>query len=444
MQVLNVTYAPPSAIKPRPSNPRRHSKRQIKQLAASIREFGFVNPVLVDEENVLIAGHGRLVAAQMAGLELVPVIQLAGLTDAQKSALMVADNKLAENATWDPELLTATLRDLVDINYDVELTGFDTGDIDKLLRFTDGPGPADDADEVAEPDRELPAVSRQGDTWVLGEHRLHCGDALQAASYEAVLGGDKAQMVFTDPPYNVQIDGHASGLGETRHRDFAMASGEMSEAEFIAFLKASTSLMARFSENGSLHFVCIDWRHLYELLAATREVYAEQKNLCVWSKSNAGMGSLYRSRHELIPVFKNGRAPHINNVELGRRGRHRSNVWEYPGASSFGKTRDEDLQAHPTVSRSRSSLMPSSTAPSPTGSCSIPSAGRAPRSSPASAPSAGRRSSRSILTMSMSPSSASKRQRRPPPSTPTPGSASRPYGPPVPSRGEEAQHEGQG
>ena len=349
MQVLTVTYIAPSQIKSRPGNPRRHPRRQIKQLVASMREFGFVSPVLVDEETVLIAGHGRLEAAQVAGLELVPVIQLGGLSEVQKRALMVADNKLTENAAWDPELLTTTLRELVDIQYDVELTGFDTGELDRLLHFTDGAGAADDADEEDEPDRNVPAVSRDGDTWILGDHGLYCGDGLQAPSYGAVLDGRKAQMIFTDPPYNVPIDGHVSGLGAVRHRNFVMASGEMSEAEFVEFLKVSTSLMTRFSEDGSLHFICMDWRHLYHLLTATRGIYAEQKNLCVWAKSNAGMGSLYRSRHELVAVFKNGQAPHINNVELGRHGRHRSNVWEYAGASSFGSTRQQDLEAHPTV-----------------------------------------------------------------------------------------------
>jgi DNA modification methylase len=163
------------------------------------------------------------------------------------------------------------------------------------------------------------------------------------------MGRERAQMVFTDPPYNVPIDGHASGLGSAKHSDFAMASGEMSEAEFVNFLWTVLSLLARHSLNGALHYICMHWRHLYELLTAGRRVYDELKNLCAWVKSNGGMGSLYRSQHELIAVFKNGSAPHINNVELGRYGRNRTNVWVYAGMNSFGAERAEALSAHPTI-----------------------------------------------------------------------------------------------
>jgi DNA modification methylase len=206
----------------------------------------------------------------------------------------------------------------------------------------------DPADALPSPG---PGVSRLGDLWVLGRHRVLCGSALDAVAYLTLMRGDGAVMIFTDPPYNVPIDGHASGLGAIRHRDFVMAAGEMSSAEFTAFLMRSCRLLARHSADGSLHFICMDWRHMDELQEAGRAAYSELKNVCVWVKSNAGMGSLYRSRHELIFVFKHGSARHRNNVQLGQYGRHRSNVWQYPNASAFGRGGEEGnlLALHPTV-----------------------------------------------------------------------------------------------
>jgi DNA modification methylase len=262
---------------------------------------------------------------------------------------VIADNKLAENAGWDRALLALELQELtVHLDFDVTVTGFETAEIDLLISDLDGESP-DEADEVPEIDRSAPAVSRPGDLWHIGDHRLLCGDSLKTDSYMALLGGQSAQMVFTDPPYNVVIDGHVSGLGKVKHREFAMASGEMSTQEFSRFLETVFMRLAEFSSDGSLHFICMDWRHMRELLDAAAKPYSELKNLCVWSKTNAGMGSLYRSQHELIFVFKNGTAPHINNVELGRFGRNRTNVWHYRGATSFGKDRESDLEMHPTV-----------------------------------------------------------------------------------------------
>ena len=207
----------------------------------------------------------------------------------------------------------------------------------------------DPDDEWIGIDPALPAVSRRGDLWQLGPHRILCADALDPASYAHLLGDKTADLVFVDPPYNVRIEGHVSGLGRAHHAEFAMASGEMSEADFTAFLEKSLAHHAAHSKDGALHYVCMDWRHTGELLAASRPVYIECKNLCVWVKTNAGMGSLYRSQHELVYVFKVGTAPHINNVDLGRHGRTRSNVWRYAGANAFGSERDETLAIHPTV-----------------------------------------------------------------------------------------------
>jgi DNA modification methylase len=238
------------------------------------------------------------------------------------------------------------------IDFDVEDIGFEMGEIDLRIASLDDSLPrADDpADLVPEPPGG-PAISNIGDLWLLGRHRLLCGSALECTVFAALMGEERAAMVFIDPPYNVPIDGHATGLGAIRHRPFPMASGEMDPAEFTAFLAKAFGNLATFSVDGSVHFICMDWRHLEELLAASRKAYSGLLNLCIWTKSNCGMGSLYRSQHELIFVFKHGRRGHRNNVQLGRVGRNRSNVWQYPGVNSFARRGEEGnlLALHPTV-----------------------------------------------------------------------------------------------
>lgn len=345
---MQIEHRSVEALKPFANNPRTHSKKQVRQIAESIKTFGWTNPILIDDEGGVIAGHGRLEAAKLLGMGAVPVIRLSTMTAAQKRAYILADNKLAENAGWDEDLLRIELQGLLDMDLDfsVEVTGFETPEIDLLLNENDASAPEDEDVPAPEPGT---AVSEPGDLWLLGDHRLFCGDALEASSYEAVLNGEKAAAVFTDPPYNVRIDGHVCGNGRIRHDEFAMASGEMSEREFTSFLSAVFGYLNRFSADGSIHFICMDWRHGFELMSAARAAYAELKNICVWNKTNGGMGSLYRSKHELVFVYKNGTAPHINNVDLGRHGRYRTNVWDYAGVNSFGAGRMEDLADHPTV-----------------------------------------------------------------------------------------------
>jgi DNA modification methylase len=346
---LKITYKAPAQLRPRARNPRTHTAKQIKQIQASIKEFGFINPILIDASDGIIAGHGRVEAAKLVGMSDVPTVRVDHLTPAQIRAYVIADNKLAENAGWDRELLMLELQELsVELNFDVTVTGFETAEIDLIIgELTDVT--SDDADDLPEIDRSAPAVTRLGDCWRIGNHLLLCGDALKADSYNQLLGDSKAQVVFTDPPYNVAIAGNVSGLGRKTHREFAMASGEMTVAEFTQFLATTFKRLTAFSANGSIHFICMDWRHMREVLEAAETSYSELKNLCVWSKSNAGMGSLYRSQHELVFVYKNGTKPHINNVELGRFGRNRTNIWNYAGASSFGSNRDTELSMHPTV-----------------------------------------------------------------------------------------------
>src|SRR6202011_3317190 len=341
-------------LKPDPTNPRLHSKKQIRQIANSIETFGFNVPVLVDAELNVIAGHGRLLAGRELGWSEVPTLCLDHLTPAQARAFMIADNKLTENATWDDRLLAQQLKDLslLGLDFSLEVTGFEMGEIDlRIASLDDMPEPDDDPADAVPEVSAGPPLSKIGDLWLLGQHRVLCGNALDPEAFTALLGEERATMVFTDPPYNVQIDGHASGLGAIHHRPFPMASGEMDKAAFTAFLGQACRNLAAFSAGGSLHFICMDWRHLDELLAAGAEAYGELKNLCVWVKDNAGMGSLYRSQHELVLVFKERGGSHRNNVQLGQFGRNRSNVWHYPGANSFARSGAEGnlLVLHPTV-----------------------------------------------------------------------------------------------
>jgi DNA modification methylase len=351
--VLLIERLPLAALKLDPRNPRRHSDRQIRQIARSIKAFGFNVPILIDQNGKVVAGHGRCKAATLLGMKEVPIIRLEHLTEAQAKAFMIADNRLSETSEWDERLLAESLRELCDLelNFSVEATGFEMGEIDlKIESLDDASAPVEAEDTLPSP-ATGPPVSRAGDLWLLNEHRILCGNALDTRAYEALMAGRRAAMIFCDPPYNVKIDGHASGLGRTHHPDFMMASGEMSEAEFASFLTLTCAQLVRNSVDGSIHFICMDWGHAGELTTAGRTAYSELKNICVWVKHNAGMGSFYRSQHELVFVFKAGRGAHRNNVQLGQFGRQRTNVWSYPGANSFGRATDEGhlVALHPTV-----------------------------------------------------------------------------------------------
>jgi len=336
------------SLRRNPRNARTHSKKQIEQIVSCIRKLGFLNPILIDDDNLILAGNGRLEAARLLGLEHVPVIRFFHLTTAQKRAYLIADNKIAEQAGWDREMLAIELGELVDLlpaeGLDVTLTGFEAAEIDLLL-----------SDMIArpEPDDILPAlpakpVTRRGDLWQLGKHRLLCGDARDYAAFTRLMNGTKAAAVFCDPPFNVRVS-TIGGRGRVRHREFTFASGEMSIRQFRKFLTETLGNGIRVSADGAIHFVFMDWRHIADLIAVGHELYDAMLNLVVWNKTNAGQGSFYRSQHELIGVFRVGSHPHKNNVELGRFGRNRSNVWTYAGVNTFGRGRAEALAAHPTV-----------------------------------------------------------------------------------------------
>jgi DNA modification methylase len=347
---LEITYLHTTSLKPDPRNPRVHSDKQIRQIAQSIQSFGFNVPLLIDEQEKVIAGHGRLMAARKMGWNTVPTIKLSHLTESQRAAFLIADNRLTENSSWDERMLGEQLKVLseLELDFDLEAIGFEVPEIDLLI---DGLNTVPEAD----PDDRLPEISEtavtvSGDLWQLGKHRVLCGNSLSTASYGRLMEGAKADLVITDPPYNVVIDGHATGNGSIHHREFAMAFGEMRSAEFTDFLRKAMIAARDHSASDSLAYYFMDWRHMTEILSAGLEVYTQFLNLCVWAKSNGGMGSFYRSAHELVFLFKSGTGFHRNNIQLGKFGRYRTNVWNYPGANTFTRSDSEgDLLAlHPT------------------------------------------------------------------------------------------------
>jgi DNA modification methylase len=353
VQALAIESMPVAGLRPHRGNARTHSKKQIQQIVDSIRQFGFTNPVLVGENGEIIAGHGRVEAAKLLGLEKVPTVRLAHLNAAQRRAYVLADNKLALNAGWDRKLLAIELQGLIDINFDVELTAFSSTEIDLVLEEADESSPNDPTDV----DDEIPlstndpatAITRTGDIWSLGRHRLICGDTRDRAVFDLVMGHERADLIFTDPPYNVAIDGHVTGLGRIRHREFAMGVGEMSAEAFTSFLRLTLGNAAALARDGAIAFVCMDWRHMGELLKAGQAVFSELKNLCVWNKTTGEMGTFYQSKHELVFVFKACAAAHSDTLGLGHGGHHRTNVWDYAGVNTLPVGRSEDLAMHPTV-----------------------------------------------------------------------------------------------
>lgn len=350
MSKLEVIYRPVADLRVNPANARKHSKKQIEKIAASIRSFGFNVPLLTDGEDQLVAGHGRLAAARHIGLTEVPTIAISGLTEAQLRAFAIADNRIAELSSWDETILASELEELLSLgaglDFEIVDTGFEIGAIDRIVSQAKEAEP--ESDEPLTPEA-VPAIARPGELWQCGRHLVFCGDARDADTYRVLLGAERAAVTITDPPFNVPINGHVSGLGKTRHPEFVMASGEMSDAVFEAFLEATCHQIRTFSQDGALVYMFMDWRSIAILIMTGRRVFDNLKALCVWNKGSGGMGSLYRSQHELIAVFKSGTAPHINNVELGRHGRNRTNVWDHKGMASFGADRDEALKMHSTV-----------------------------------------------------------------------------------------------
>lgn len=336
-------------LRPSPNNARKHTKAQINALADSIDAFGFLAPILADRNGYILAGHARYEAAELRGLSSVPVVFVDHLTPAQARAYMLADNKLTDRSSWDQPKLAIELKELMDLalDFDIKATGFEAPEIDFHIQSMEEN--VDDADDDFDVSPE-PAVTKLGDLWILEGHKIYCGDALQSVSYVALMAAEKASAVFSDPPYNVPLAGFAGGNGKVRPREFPMATGEMSTSEFTAFLTTVVANLCHHSVLGALFYLCMDWRHMAEMQAAGASAALKLMNLCVWVKPNGGMGSLYRSRHELVFVFKHGSEPHQNNVQLGRFGRNRTNVWNYTGANAFARRgTDRGIELHPTV-----------------------------------------------------------------------------------------------
>jgi DNA modification methylase len=344
---LAIEYLAVASLRLDPKNARLHSDKQVRQIAQSIEAFGFNVPVLVDANSQVLAGHGRVRACELLRIAQVPVIRLEHLSEQQRRAFLIADNRLSENSEWDSRLLGEQLKILseAELEFSLEATGFEMGEIDLFIENLSpaSEGADDPADALPEP--SCAQVSRIGDLWQLGKHRVLCGDALSVDSYKSLMGDCLAHMAFTDPPDNVPIAGNESGKGKNRHHKFVMASGEMSEAEFTGFLTNTFARLAMYSLPGSLHYICMDWRHMKELLAAGGAAYSELKNVCVWVKDNGGMGSPCRSQHELVFVFKHGESSRRNNVQPGQFGRSRSNVWHSPGARSTNEGDPPSLHA---------------------------------------------------------------------------------------------------
>ncbi len=332
-----------------PLQVRVHTAAGLRALTGSLGTFGAVAPIVIDKDNRIVSGHGRVAAAKLLGWTTFPAIRVDDLTPEQIEAYKIADNRLAERSSWNDRAVAEILRDLsqISLGFDLEVTGFEQPEIDFRIQSLQTGEEGDEGDVVISAEQ---AVSRLGDQWLLGVHRLICGSALDVATYAALMNGEKVCGIWTDPPYNVPIVGHVVGNGKRTHREFPMASGEMSREEFCEFLITFLRLVTDNVEDGGTSFICMDWRHLEELMAAVREIGHDLLNVCVWVKANGGMGSLYRSQTEFVVVISKHGTKRINNVQLGKFGRNRTNVWNYAGMNSFARRGQiKGLALHPTV-----------------------------------------------------------------------------------------------
>ncbi len=347
LQMINI-----DSIILRDKSLRKHSKKQLQKLKNAINKVGYVNPVLLDEKHNIIAGKLRLLAAKELGFTQIPAIILENLTPEEADAIRILDNRIAEDGEWNYENLKDELEKLLKFDISFEDLGFDTVDYDKIFLAddTDGnKGHNSDKEDESWFDANIPLKVKFGDLWRLGDHFVYCGDSLLVRSFEILMQGELAQIVITDPPYNCKINGHVCGLGKTQHEEFTMASGEMTDLEFAEFISKFMQNLVKFSIDGSLHYLFMDYAGLNTLLTQGKKYYTELKNIAVWNKGVGGMGAMYRSQHEMVPIFKNGKAKHQNHIQLGKYGRYRTNVWDYPGIRATNPASLELLKLHPTV-----------------------------------------------------------------------------------------------
>lgn len=342
---LQIENRPIAGLKAAGRKARHHPAAQIAKIAESIRRFGFVSPLLIDSQGRVLAGLARLEAAKALAMTSLPTVVVDHLSPEEQRAFVLADNRLAELGSWNKEALKLELDELAELNLDfsLELTGFSLPEID-AIRFGVGDSASGD-DDV--PTVRSETVSSLGDLWTLGEHRLLVGDATSVETLDRLLAGDVVRSVFTDAPYNVPIEGHVTS--SKAHGRFVMGDGEMSDAEFTSFLEAVCRQIEGALIDGGIAYFCMDWRHMRHVLDAVEAAGLSVLNLCVWDKGAGGMGSFYRSRHELVFVLKKGKAPHVNTVELGKNGRNRANVWAYEGVNGFGADKAREREMHPTV-----------------------------------------------------------------------------------------------
>ncbi|EAQ96141.1 site-specific DNA-methyltransferase [Congregibacter litoralis] len=347
MKQLQMQYREIASLHVRDAHPRKHPEKQLKKLTQAISASGIVMPLVIDGEGTVFAGAARLEALKRLGITTAPVLLVEHLCEAELRAYALADNRIAEDGDWDEALLKVELTYLIesDVDIDLEVTGFGGAEIDNLLIIENIP--PEPAEPALAPEEIV--ISQPGDVWLAGSHRVMCGSSLCPEQIAVLMSGATATLHISDPPYNVPTQGHISVGDDAGHGDFAMAAGEMTPEEFTDFLRQSLLGLSSVCGNGSLHYIFMDWRHIRELLEAVDTVYAHLINLCVWAKTNGGMGSFYRSQHELIAVAKKGSEPHINNVQLGANGRYRTNVWRYAGMNTFSVDREETLAVHPTV-----------------------------------------------------------------------------------------------
>jgi DNA modification methylase len=331
-------------LKPARRRVRRSTPEQVARIRAALLRFGQCVPVIVDRDLHIVDGHSVVEAARSLSFDEINVVVLEHLAPGELRLLSITLNRLAETGQWDGEALAMEFEELIALDEDVLVTGFDTVEIDNLIHLQED----SDATQHAIPEIQPFPVSQSGDLWLLGPHRLLQGDARAPASHRRLMNdGEQARILLTDEPFNVPNGGHVTS--RTDVREFAMAAGEMSPDQFATFNRAWLEAALPFVIDGGLIGTFIDWRSVEIVLATGRELGLSLLNLIVWAKSNGGQGSLWRSQHELLPMFKKGKSPHLNHVELGRFGRWRSNLWQYAGASSLGSDARDHLSLHPTV-----------------------------------------------------------------------------------------------
>ena len=348
----NLQLVATDMVQVRDKNPRKHAKKQLQKLKNAIQKLRFINPIIIDEKGILIAGELRLQAAKDFKMSQVPALILEDITEEEARAIRIADNRIAEDAIWDFSLLQEELNNLVKFDIKFDDVGFEPIDYEKIFLSKDSPDNKVHNEETEDSswlDENIPILVKKGDLIRLGDHFLVCGDSLNPATFAFLMQGELAQIVIADSPYNCTINKHVCGLGKVKHEEFEMASGEMTDAEFSDFIFKFMQNLVKFSADGSLHYLFIDWVGLNKILTQGSKLYTELKNIAVWDKGVGGMGAFYRSQHEMVPIFKNGKAKHQNHIQLGKYGRYRTNVWEYPGIRATNPGSLELLKLHPTV-----------------------------------------------------------------------------------------------